>query len=59
MSPCRADAARDASPGHVKTLQRARSLGDYLIVGVVNDEQVNKHRGANYPIMNLNERVLR
>jgi len=25
----------------------------------VNDEQVNKHRGANYPIMNLNERVLR
>ena len=44
--------------GHIKTLQRARAMGDYLIVGVVNDEVVNAHRGANYPIMNLNERVL-
>eukprot|EP01043_Picozoa_sp_COSAG02_P017705 COSAG02_NODE_808_length_16924_cov_117.299733_15_plen_375_part_00 len=44
--------------GHIKTLERARAMGDYLIVGVVNDEVVNHHRGANYPIMNLNERVL-
>lgn len=44
--------------GHIKTLERARAMGDYLIVGVVNDEVVNQHRGANYPIMNLNERVL-
>lgn len=44
--------------GHINTLERARAMGDYLIVGVVNDETVNRHRGANYPIMNLNERVL-
>mmetsp|Transcript_11978 Transcript_11978/g.13935 ORF Transcript_11978/g.13935 Transcript_11978/m.13935 type:complete len:157 (+) Transcript_11978:1712-2182(+) len=44
--------------GHVKTLKRAKELGDYLIVGVHNDNAVNRVRGANYPIMNLNERVL-
>jgi len=44
--------------GHVRTLQKARALGDYLIVGVHNDNLVNQHRGSNYPIMNLNERLL-
>ncbi|KAH9257286.1 hypothetical protein BASA81_004443 [Batrachochytrium salamandrivorans] len=43
---------------HVETLRKARELGDYLIVGVHNDDLVNSHRGSNYPIMNLNERVL-
>lgn len=44
--------------GHVKTLQMARELGDYLIVGVHGDKVVNERRGKNYPIMNLNERLL-
>ncbi|GBG31288.1 Ethanolamine-phosphate cytidylyltransferase [Hondaea fermentalgiana] len=44
--------------GHVKTLQRARELGDYLIVGVHGDKVVNERRGKNFPIMNLNERLL-
>ena len=44
--------------GHVRILERAKALGDYLIVGVQGDDLVNKHRGSNYPIMNLNERAL-
>ncbi|KAF0686420.1 Aste57867_21791 [Aphanomyces stellatus] len=45
-------------PGHVDILKAAKAQGDYLIVGVHNDAVVNKHRGLNYPIMNLHERVL-
>lgn len=44
--------------GHVDFLQRARALGDFLLVGVHNDVQVNRRRGSNFPIMNLNERTL-
>lgn len=45
--------------GHVKTLKRVKEqFGGYLIVGVHNDQVVNKHRGSNLPIMNLHERVL-
>lgn len=45
-------------PGHVDFLRRAKALGDFLLVGVHNDVAVNTARGSNYPIMNLNERVL-
>jgi len=44
--------------GHVDFLKRARELGDFLLVGVHNDVVVNRHRGQNYPILNLNERTL-
>jgi ethanolamine-phosphate cytidylyltransferase len=44
--------------GHVEILKRAKQEGSYLIVGVHNDAVVNSHRGLNYPIMNLHERVL-
>ena len=44
--------------GHVDFLRAARALGDFLLVGVHNDVVVNRHRGGNLPIMNLNERVL-
>eukprot|EP00297_Palpitomonas_bilix_P013455 CAMPEP_0113901042 /NCGR_PEP_ID=MMETSP0780_2-20120614/21025_1 /TAXON_ID=652834 /ORGANISM="Palpitomonas bilix" /LENGTH=356 /DNA_ID=CAMNT_0000893593 /DNA_START=105 /DNA_END=1175 /DNA_ORIENTATION=- /assembly_acc=CAM_ASM_000599 len=44
--------------GHVKTLQAAKARGDYLIVGIHEDVVVNAYKGANYPIMNLFERVL-
>ena len=33
-------------------------LGSYIIVGVHNDQVVNRQRGSNHPIMNLHERVL-
>mmetsp|Transcript_38716 Transcript_38716/g.76225 ORF Transcript_38716/g.76225 Transcript_38716/m.76225 type:complete len:511 (+) Transcript_38716:24-1556(+) len=44
--------------GHVKFLAQCKQMGDYLIVGVHNDQIVNKTRGSNMPILNLHERVL-
>lgn len=44
--------------GHVNLLARAKAEGDFLIVGVHADRDVNLRKGANYPIMNLHERVL-
>jgi len=32
--------------------------GTFLYVGIHDDATVNKHKGRNYPIMNLHERVL-
>ena len=43
--------------GHIEMLKKAKAMGDYLIVGI-NDNTVNKHRGLNYPILNMVERVL-
>eukprot|EP00285_Hemiselmis_virescens_P019770 CAMPEP_0173378468 /NCGR_PEP_ID=MMETSP1356-20130122/1620_1 /TAXON_ID=77927 ORGANISM="Hemiselmis virescens, Strain PCC157" /NCGR_SAMPLE_ID=MMETSP1356 /ASSEMBLY_ACC=CAM_ASM_000847 /LENGTH=429 /DNA_ID=CAMNT_0014331543 /DNA_START=243 /DNA_END=1532 /DNA_ORIENTATION=+ len=45
-------------PCHIRFLEKARALGDFLIVGVHRDEEVNRYKGRNYPIMNLQERVL-
>lgn len=39
-------------------LEKAKSKGDYLIVGLHTDPVVNEYKGINYPIMNLHERVL-
>ncbi|CAG8545073.1 920_t:CDS:2 [Paraglomus occultum] len=44
--------------GHIEFLKRARALGDYLLVGVHDDQVVNAIKGVNYPLMNLHERVL-
>ena len=44
--------------GHIAFLADARARGDYLLVGVHNDAVVNRHRGRNFPLLNLNERVL-
>lgn len=44
--------------GHVDFLEKVKALGDYLIVGLHSDQVVNQYRGHNYPIMNLQERVL-
>ena len=44
--------------GHIETLKRARALGTFLYVGLHDDLTVNRHRGRNYPIMNLHERVM-
>ncbi|QDZ23729.1 Ethanolamine-phosphate cytidylyltransferase [Chloropicon primus] len=45
-------------PGHAKILKAAKELGDYLIVGVHDDDVVSKSRGRHYPIMSLHERSL-
>lgn len=44
--------------GHIEILKKAKQLGDYLIVGVHNDYEVNKKFSMNLPILNLHERVL-
>jgi ethanolamine-phosphate cytidylyltransferase len=44
--------------GHALTLRKAKEMGDYVIVGVHSDTTVNHSRGANYPILNMHERVL-
>jgi len=44
--------------GHIELLEKAKTLGDFLLVGVHDDHSVNAYLGKNYPIMNLHERVL-
>ena len=44
--------------GHLDFLEKAAALGDYLIVGLHTDEAVKRYKGQNFPIMNLDERVL-
>ncbi|RIA86788.1 hypothetical protein C1645_740595 [Glomus cerebriforme] len=44
--------------GHIEFLKRAKALGDYLLVGLHDDQTVNAIKGVNYPLMNLHERVL-
>ncbi len=43
--------------GHVEILRKARELGNFLYVGVHDDSTINKYRGKNYPIVNLQERT--
>lgn len=43
---------------HVAMLQAAREAGDYLLVGIHGDAVVNRVKGGNLPLQNLNERVL-
>ncbi|KAF5737324.1 hypothetical protein HS088_TW13G00203 [Tripterygium wilfordii] len=44
--------------GHVEILRVARGLGDFLLVGIHNDQTVSSKRGVHRPIMNLHERSL-
>ncbi|XP_065663577.1 ethanolamine-phosphate cytidylyltransferase isoform X2 [Hydra vulgaris] len=44
--------------GLLDFLEKVKELGDYVIVGLHTDSEVNRYKGSNYPIMNLHERVL-
>ncbi|GLT40947.1 hypothetical protein SLA2020_150430 [Shorea laevis] len=44
--------------GHVEILRVARELGDFLLVGLHNDQTISAKRGVHRPIMNLHERSL-
>jgi D-glycero-beta-D-manno-heptose 1-phosphate adenylyltransferase len=44
-------------PGHVRYLQRARALGDALIVGVNSDRSVRAIKGPSRPIVPEDERA--
>jgi D-beta-D-heptose 7-phosphate kinase/D-beta-D-heptose 1-phosphate adenosyltransferase len=43
--------------GHVTSLRMAKQLGDYLIVAVNTDESIQKLKGHNRPINNLEHRM--
>ncbi|KAJ9530248.1 hypothetical protein QJQ45_023532 [Haematococcus lacustris] len=45
-------------PGHVKILKAAKAQGEFLLVGLHTDEDVQERRGPHLPIMNLHERSL-
>lgn len=44
--------------GHIQALEEAKKLGDFVYVGLFDDMTVNNEKGANYPILNLQERTL-
>jgi ethanolamine-phosphate cytidylyltransferase len=44
--------------GHAQFLKEAKEKGTFLCVGIQDDVTVMKTKGACFPIMNLNERVL-
>lgn len=44
-------------PGHVAFLQRARSLGDALLVALNSDDSVRRIKGKGRPILSVDERV--
>ena len=44
-------------PGHVETLEKARRLGDALVVGVNSDRSVREMKGAGRPILPERERA--
>jgi len=45
-------------PGHIELLKKSKALGDYLIVGIHEDQWVNQYLGEHYPLNTLHERVL-
>lgn len=40
--------------GHANSLRQAKALGDYLVVGIHNDEEITKHKGP--PVFTQEER---
>lgn len=44
-------------PGHVRTLERARALGDVLVLALNSDASVRRMKGAARPIQNEAERA--
>jgi D-beta-D-heptose 7-phosphate kinase/D-beta-D-heptose 1-phosphate adenosyltransferase len=44
-------------PGHIRTLEEARALGDVLVVGVNTDAGVRKAKGDSRPVIAENERA--
>lgn len=44
--------------GHVHALYAARRMGDFLLLGLHDDNAVNCRMGQNHPIMSLHERAL-
>lgn len=44
--------------GHLSLLNYAKSLGEYLIVGIDTDERIREKKGQSRPVNNIEERSL-
>jgi len=44
-------------PGHIRLLEKARSLGDVLILALNSDDSVRRLKGPSRPLMSQDERV--
>jgi D-beta-D-heptose 7-phosphate kinase/D-beta-D-heptose 1-phosphate adenosyltransferase len=44
-------------PGHIELLEFAKSKGDFLIVGINDDQSVKRIKGSNRPVFSLKERL--
>jgi|YNPBryunderm2012_1023409.scaffolds.fasta_scaffold12937_2 D-beta-D-heptose 7-phosphate kinase/D-beta-D-heptose 1-phosphate adenosyltransferase len=44
-------------PGHVRSLEQARALGDLLFVGINSDRSVRAYKGPDRPILSEQERA--
>lgn len=42
--------------GHANSLRQAKALGNYLVVGVHNDEEITRHKGP--PVFTEQERYI-
>ena len=45
-------------PGHIALLNHAKSLGDYVVVGIDTDDRVKEKKGSYRPIYNQEDRGL-
>lgn len=43
--------------GHIKLLEKAKALGDYLIVGIVADNPIKQLKGKDRPIQSQEDRI--
>jgi len=43
--------------GHVEYLREAKSLGDYLVIGLNSDDSVRRLKGVSRPLQNQNDRA--
>ena len=43
--------------GHIELFKYAKSLGDFLVVGVDTDERISSFKGKNRPINTLQDRI--
>ena len=43
--------------GHYELFNYAKSLGDFLIIGIDSDDKVKKDKGLNRPYNNLDDRM--
>ena len=44
--------------GHVELFRYAKSLGDYLVVGIDEDERIKNAKGLNRPVNNVEDRKM-